>query len=293
MPTANTPISDVTSRITPELALVDPDLGEALRARLLDPGDCLVLSPLAPVIPRAVAPGLAPQPSLPPAQRAAPALAPQPGLRPALRAVAPAPAPQPRSLPTQPAYSRIVSYASTAVTALVAVAILAVPLLAFVSPPKSSRPQLLEREVRPEPPGKNRPAAGSFRGNQDAPAAKRAHPARPRPPTQAPPAGSAGSKQGNPGTDAGGRLEWHRVAGADLYNVIFVRGTTRIDRWVQTNHFEFRAGHDGGRVANEFWWYVYPLFRTTDRSFRFGELILRGTVRMEPDALPPATARTG
>ena len=83
------------------------------------------------------------------------------------------------------------------------------------------------------------------------------------------------------------RLGWEKVAGADLYNVVLVRGGKRVDRWVRSNTLDLRPARSAGKAgpAVEYRWYVYPLYREQDGGFRFGRLIADGAANVQRGAL--------
>ena len=71
------------------------------------------------------------------------------------------------------------------------------------------------------------------------------------------------------------------MEGANLYNVVFVRGGRRIDNWVKSTTLNLRlraAASSPTATKVEYGWYVYPLFRKPGGGFRFGPLVGEGSV---------------
>ena len=81
-------------------------------------------------------------------------------------------------------------------------------------------------------------------------------------------------------------LSWRDVRDADLYNVVFMHGQQRVDRWVTGTRLAFatRAGAGAEGRPLDYRWYVYPLFRQ-GKGYRYGPLLARGEVRLEERVL--------
>jgi hypothetical protein len=81
-------------------------------------------------------------------------------------------------------------------------------------------------------------------------------------------------------------LSWRDVRDADLYNVVFMHGQQRVDRWVKGTRLAFatRAGAGAEGRPLDYRWYVYPLFRQ-GKGYRYGPLLARGEVRLEERVL--------
>ena len=81
-------------------------------------------------------------------------------------------------------------------------------------------------------------------------------------------------------------LSWRDVRDADLYNVVFMHGQQRVDRWVKGTRLAFatRAGAGAEGRQLDYRWYVYPLFRQ-GKGYRYGPLLARGEVRLEERVL--------
>ena len=242
----------MANHFSPELALVDPALAAALRASLPDPPNCLAPRPAppvlvtAPITPPAPVPRAAPAPPAP----AAPARA--------TVARAPAPAPRPvamhRSREAGSRWGRV----RRATFAIVVVGLVGLPFVAFGSP---EYPRL----EGPRSPA----AAGPEPGNA----------ARQLPPSRIEFSGRKVERS----SDARRRvLEWPTVRKASLYNVVFVAGKQRVDRWVNGTSLAIATTPNrrssGGRLL-VYRWYVYPLYRQ-HAGFRFGKLLSQGTIRL-------------
>ena len=218
-------MDDPLETITPELALVDPDLAAAARVWLASPGDCLA-----------------------------------PRLRPAPAAVVRVPG---RAQETRPPRSarlrRTTVRLAVAATWLVAIGIVGSSLLAFVPPPRSSRPQIQDD------------GAASVAGTVPQPS-----------PQVEPSARIQAQERGSAVTTPNGGIEirWPTDRRASLYNVIVLRDGARIDLWPTTNKAASTppAALWIARRARgiQYRWFVYPGYRS-GKSVHYGHVLAQGS----------------
>jgi hypothetical protein len=247
-------MTTMAERFSPELALVDPDLASALRNSLPDAEDCLVRSDEDADIVRepTIAVSPAPEEPLAPA-RLVPAASPAPVASAEMHAKV-----EPEGLRSGRPRLRLRRWA----LAVVALGILAVPFLAFRSPDFPSKPA-------GTPPGRanTEKALGHVAG---------------------PSTGSASGRKVETAADTRYRvLDWPKVRDADLYNVVFVSGGKRVDRWVKGTFTKVPLSVSGGKGARRlvvYRWYVYPLYRGR-QGIRFGKLLAQGAIRVPKGAL--------
>ena len=241
--------------VSPELALVDPDLGARLRASLPGPPDCL--EPRARPVP-------ALQASIPAAFP--PALPPAP---PTATRAASRPAPPPRR------FERVVA---TALWTPI-VAVVASSLLAFIST-GSSLPRLEGQSVDPPrsstaaPRAQGSKVAGAGGANATTKAgAKRAAGSDATAGEAAEATGAAAAPRAPAPKPEKVILRWQPVAEAEFYDVVVVAGGKRTDYWPARNRIALRRGAPSSRVTVE--WYVYPAYRVGG-VVRFGKLHAQG-----------------
>jgi hypothetical protein len=188
--------------VSPELALVDPELAERLRASLPDPPDCL--APRLRVAPLVRADPVAPIP--PPLAELV--LSPPVVL-----------APLPGSLePPSKSRRRFERALNTALWTPLA-AVVGSSLLAFIPTASSSQPRL-EEPTRPAP-------SSSSRGSTAEPGSK---------------AGPAAAPHAQAPKPSKLVLRWDPVDDADFYDVVVVAGGTRRDFWPAGNHLALGRG---------------------------------------------------
>lgn len=234
----------MANHFSPELALVDPELAAALRASLPDPPDCLAPRPAPRVLVAAPVPSAAAVP------RAVP-------VTPVATTVAHAAPRRPSESWSRERGSRW-RRVRRATFAVVVVGLVGLPFVAFGSP------------EYPRLEGPRSPAAvGPDRGNA----------ARQLPPSRI----EFSGRQVERKSDARRRvLEWPTARKASLYNVVFVAGKQRVDRWVNGTSLAIATTPNrrssGGRLL-VYRWYVYPLYRQ-HAGFRFGKLLSQGTIRL-------------
>ena len=81
---------------------------------------------------------------------------------------------------------------------------------------------------------------------------------------------------------------WSEVRTADLYNVVFVNGKRRVDRWVKGTSITLQSTAPGSSKSTArplaYRWYVYPLFRE-GKAYRFGKLVAHGSIRLPSSSL--------
>jgi hypothetical protein len=86
-------------------------------------------------------------------------------------------------------------------------------------------------------------------------------------------------------------LTWRAVQGARVYNVIFVRGSERIDTWTRTNRLALGGGATAP-VGAAYTWFAYPGAIEAGRV-AYGKVAGHGTVRVAaadiPRGAPPTT----
>lgn len=282
-------------RISPELVLVDSELGELLRELLPEPGDCLAPRPaLQPSLtPVAIAPVVRVPPSA--LLQSTPTTAAVDSVVPV---AVPLPVPaRPRTVPPRPRRARPRS--RTQLLAWVAVAgVLASPLLAFVTvtdyPPFPAVPPSASSgadggpastagpsATGAEPSGAtSKPAVKGTSAASKASASRTARPSKPSP--------SASQKQATDGPSAStpdsGRalIDWPREPTAVFYSLILVRAGERLDFRAPTNLVELRS--DGKRPAVVYHWFVYPAFGSASKP-TYGRLLADGTVRLSPGSI--------
>ena len=306
------------SQFTPELALVDEDLADVLRSYLSAPGDCLAERLPGRTVTPAHGPVLAP-----PARVSAPTAdgvesnRPVPtslpvaagGTRARLQPVPDLAPPRPVAIPRDvslPQRRRLAGHLGFWVTAL---AIFAVPMLAFVPASGNNRPSFaVDAGVSPETrsaggreAGSDRPAPRTAPERAAVPSRKppSAPPetsvrttrplAKPKPKTAAAarPRQSARRQRSDGLNDrraAAGTIRWPAVRGASDYNLVFVRGGERIVRYVGTTSARVASTAAAGEVSR-YAWYVFPVFKNPN-GYRIGKLLARGSVRASESSLP-------
>jgi hypothetical protein len=252
-------------QLTPELALVDPELARRARAALPDPPDCL---------------------------------APRPRVRPpaAIEVVLP---PEPETVSARPAQPRrrgstIVGYALWVTLA----AIGASSFLAFVPLSKGGQSDFVDSptvtakapvtvtaprdetpsvRVRPSEPGpvKSTPEKSSL------PKLKATVVPRPAPSKSA--LAKANQRNGTHKLARKGAsitITWRETKSADFYNVVLMEGARRIDAWPKHGRFVYRipASKLRGehRSTVRYRWFVYPAHRVGS-IIQFGKILTRGT----------------
>lgn len=245
----------MVDRFSPELALVDRDLAAVLRGSLPDPGDCLAprRAKTAVAIPVARGPTVSVPPALErvdaPVGAATAALRPAPSVESAST--------EPQSVRPRRGWRRI----RRSALVLLTLGIVALPFVAFRSPEYPRAQGLTPSGNAGEealPPNLSTKLPGSSMGH---PAGRRIEETE----------------------DARERvLGWRHVPKADLYNVVFVSGRQRIDRWVTGTSITLpiaavRASRTGPRIVYR--WYVYPIYRK-QQGVRFGKLIAQGSLRL-------------
>jgi hypothetical protein len=251
----------MAKEFSPELALVDPELAALLRASLPDPSDCLARRPCepAPVVATVSVARAVPDAEADPI---APVAAPV-----ARGGVAPTGPAQDRRTPVphrRPAFLGWRRVKRTA-SVLVLLGIVGLPFVAFGSPDypgfeDSSAPTSAGTEREPSPSQLPASKVGMFAG----PRVEQL-------------------------TDRRRRvLSWPEVRKATLYNVVFVSGKRRVDRWVTGTSTTVRTRATGQRPSAVpllvYRWYVYPLYREHG-GVRFGKLLAQGSIRLPQDAL--------
>jgi len=207
--------------VSPELALVDPELADRLRASLPDPPDCLAprlrVAPLVRTYPLApIPPPLAELVLSPPVVLA----------------------PLPSSWEPEPPSNSRRRFERALNTALWTplAAVVGSSLLAFIPTASSSQPSL-EEPTRPAPSSSSRGSTAEPGSAGAAAAAPHAHAPKP-------------SKL---------VLRWDPVDDADFYDVVVVAGGTRRDFWPAGNHLAL--GRGDAEAAVPIRWYVYPAYR--------------------------------
>jgi hypothetical protein len=293
MPRSNTNAMNVAT-LSPELALVDPDLAAIARAMLPAPPDCLAARVMA-----------LPQP----ASRPPPEIASQPPLT-----------PHDPWLPTPASRRRRPSLGALAGT-LFATLVIVSPALDLIPWIGAAPPTLVgpERPADPASPRivKAKPAATAK------PATRSSDP--PSQPSRQDPSKQAGSgaakttgskakaKSGRSATPAAGRaskpkraprpagaaagsvtrqvsrgvrLRWKPAKGADLYNVIFWGDGKRVkDLWVKASSVVVGRSSSGNRraalPAGRYTWFVFPGYRRGDKV-EYGKLVGSGSLIVAP-----------
>jgi hypothetical protein len=241
--------------VSPELALVDSELAALLRATLPDPGDCL-----APRREPAVAAADASRRSLATVSCSSPA-------NPVafVGSVSTVQCAQGRDQSRRPV--RREWRRTKRVTALlVLLGIAGLPFFAFRSP-----------------------AYPRLEGSSPAAAPRNE---RVRSSAQASPSPVV-ALSGGPGvekpSDAHRRvLSWPKAKKATLYNVVFISGKKRVDRWVRGTSTMVRTAGPGRQPSASrlrvYRWYVYPLYGAHE-NVRFGKLLAHGSIRLPQAAL--------
>jgi hypothetical protein len=321
----------VVEHLTPELVLVDPELGARARAELADPPDCLEAPPLVveapspvveapppeldapspiveappPPVPRALPVGAERLASARPPRsvgrhrrpldeppRALPVPAPEPvGLPGAPEPVVVASAPEPARRRRRPRLSTLARGGTWAVVVL----FLLSPLLAFVPASSTQLPRLA--------------APASVAATPTSKPSETKAPAESAPPSETVAAPTGSTPAAAPGTEANAAtpgktradrtttverrtaITWPASPDAVVYNVIFVAGNDRVDVWTDASRLAFETA-DAEAQPIAFQWFAYPGFRD-GKAVRYGPVAGHGEVRVPREAIPTTKPPAG